>query len=353
MPSTISVLIVDDSILVREAARRLLEQQPGIRVMDTAIDPLHAMEKMAHEWPDVIVLDIQMPRMDGLSFLRKIMAERPTPVVICSSLVGNGAQAGVDALAAGAISLISKPRAGVSAFFDNESDSIVAAVRAAAQTNLARLRQIAQQARPAPPLIKPARPATTAGERRVIAIGASTGGTQALETVLSALPADLPGMVIVQHMPVGFSRKFAERLNLDLRLELREAENGQRVEPGLALLAEAGKQMRLEANGSGYVVEVVDGPVINRHKPSVDCLFSSVAKAAGANALGVIMTGMGDDGALGMKEMFDTGAATIAEAEETCVIFGMPKMAIRRGGVREILPLPQIARRILAWAGRA
>ncbi|GAB2893132.1 chemotaxis response regulator protein-glutamate methylesterase [Uliginosibacterium flavum] len=347
----INVLIVDDSVLVREAAKQLLEQQPGIRVMDTAMDPLFAMEKMKKEWPDVIVLDIQMPRMDGITFLKKIMAERPTPVVICSTLVGNGAQVGIDALAAGAVSLITKPRLGVSSFFEDESDSIVAAVRAAAQTNLTRLRQIATSAeRPiAPPVVKTPRIAG-GSDSRVIALGASTGGTQALETVLTALPPDLPGIVIVQHMPVGFSRKFADRLNRDVRLELREAQNGQAVERGLALVAEAGKQMRLQKSGNGYTVEVIDGPVINRHKPSVDCLFGSVAKAAGRNAIGVIMTGMGDDGALGLKEMFDAGAATVAESEETCVVFGMPKIAIQRGGVRDILPLHKIAGKLIEWA---
>lgn len=348
----IKVLIVDDSALVREAARQILAAQPGIRVLESAIDPIHAMEKMAKEWPDVIVLDIQMPRMDGITFLRQIMAERPTPVVICSTLVGDGAQAGVDALAAGAISLITKPRAGVANFFEDESDSIVAAVRAAAQTNLARLRQIASHAqRPAsPPVPKTTRPAGIS-DSRIIALGASTGGTQALETVLTALPPDLPGIVIVQHMPIGFSKKFADRLNHDVRLELREAQNGQRVERGLALVAEAGKQMRVQKNGTGYTVEVIDGPVINRHKPSVDCLFGSVARAAGRNAIGVLMTGMGDDGALGMKEMFDAGAMTVAEAEETCVVFGMPKAAVKRGGVREVLPLYRIAEKIRAWAG--
>ncbi|MDO6386631.1 MULTISPECIES: chemotaxis response regulator protein-glutamate methylesterase [unclassified Uliginosibacterium] len=351
MPKPIRVLIVDDSVLVREAARQALSGQPGVEVMDTAMDPLYAMEKMAREWPDVIVLDIQMPRMDGISFLKKIMAERPTPVVICSSLVGNGAQIGVEALRAGAVSLISKPKAGVSAFFENESDNLVAAVRAASHTNLARLRQIATTLRPIPPLVKPARPGTLSADGRVIAIGSSTGGTQALETVLGALGTDLPGMVIVQHMPLGFSKKFADRLNQDIRIELCEAQHGQRVEPGLALLAEAGKQMRLQKSGSGYIVEVVEGPIINRHRPSVDCLFSSVAKVAGPRALGLIMTGMGDDGALGMKEMFDCGAHTIAESEETCVVFGMPRVAIARGGVREVQPLHKIAERVRAWVG--
>lgn len=348
----IRVLIVDDSLIVRSVARQLLAAQPDMRVLDTAIDPLYAMQSMSREWPDVIVLDIQMPRMDGITFLKKIMAERPTPVVICSTLVGDGAQLGVDALAAGAVSLITKPKAGVIEFFNDESDNIVAAVRAAARANPVRLRQ-GQQSLVQPVdkhVSKPLRAGSPSGSGRVIAMGASTGGTTALEIVLRELPTDLPGIVVVQHMPPGFSRKFADRLNRDIAMEFAEASNGQRVEPGLGLLAEAGKQMRLQRAAQGYVVEVVDGPVINRHRPSVDCLFDSVAKSAGRNALGIIMTGMGDDGALGMRQMYDAGAMTIAEAEESCVVFGMPRCAIERGGVREILPVHKIAARIVAWA---
>lgn len=352
MTTPTKVLIVDDSILVCEAARELLSAQRDIVVMDTAIDPIFAMEKMQKEWPDVIVLDIQMPRMDGLSFLRKIMAERPTPVVICSTLLGNGDQVGVEALAAGAVSLITKPRVGVRSFFEDESDNIVAAVRAAAQTNPARLRQLALGRPSRPPVAATALHSGPQDVRnRVIALGSSTGGTQALETVLSALPTNLPGIVLVQHMPLGFTKKFADRLNSDTHLTVREAEHKQRVEAGLALIAPAGKQMRLTRGADSFQVEVIDGPVINRHRPSVDCLFSSVAKVAGRNAIGVIMTGMGDDGALGMKEMFDAGAMTIAEAEETCVVFGMPRAAILRGGARETLPLHRIAERLRAWAG--
>ncbi len=349
----IKVLIVDDSLLVRSVARQILAAQPDLRVLDTAIDPLYAMQSMSREWPDVIVLDIQMPRMDGITFLKKIMAEHPTPVVICSTLVGDGAQLGVDALAAGAVSLITKPKAGVAEFFNDESDSIVAAVRAAARANPVRLRQIQQSLRPGVDKTVnkvPRSGISMLGSGRVIAMGASTGGTTALEVVMRELPTNLPGIVVVQHMPPGFSRKFADRLNRDVTLEFVEASNGQRVESGLALLAEAGKQMRLQRAGQGYSVEVVDGPVINRHRPSVDCLFDSVAKVAGRNALGIIMSGMGDDGALGMRQMFDAGAMTIAEAEETCVVFGMPRCAIERGGVHEVLPVHKIAARIVAWA---
>lgn len=353
MQSPIKVMIIDDSILVRDTARQILSEQSDIVVTDTAIDPIFAMEKMQDAWPDVILLDIQMPRMDGLTFLRKIMAERPTPVVICSTLLGNGAQVGIDALAAGAVSLITKPKFGVRGFLQDESDNIISAVRAASKTNLQRLRQIAHHATRLAPPAKPPRPLATGSVnhmRRVIALGSSTGGTQALETVLGPLSTDLPGIVVVQHMPNGFTKKFADRLNLDTALDVREAEHKQPVEPGLVLIAPAGRQMRLMPNGTGYCVEVLDGPLINRHRPSVDCLFSSVAKAARQNALGVIMTGMGDDGALGMKEMFDAGATTIAESEETCVVFGMPRVAIMRGGAREVLPLHKISERIESWA---
>lgn len=348
----IKVLIVDDSIIVRSAAQQILSAQQDIQVIGTATDPIDAMEKMKSVWPDVIVLDIQMPRMDGITFLRQLMAERPTPVVICSTLVGDGTQLAVEALSAGAVSLITKPKIGIMEFFHDESDNIVTAVRAAARANLARLGRSQQLSR------KPVLPEASVATRRepgrishrVIAMGASTGGTAALEVVLGALPTDLPGIVVVQHMPKGFSAKFAERLNRDVNLEFREATNGQVLENGMALLAESGKQMRLKPSSAGYSVEVVDGPVINRHRPSVDCLFDSVARVAGKNALGVIMTGMGDDGALGMKQMYDAGAMTIAEAEESCVVFGMPRCAIQRGGVHDVLPLERIAERIVRWA---
>lgn len=349
----IKVLVVDDSLVVRLAARDLLTKHPDIALIDTAPDPVAAMEIMRREWPDVIVLDLQMPRMDGLTFLRKLMDERPTPVVVCSSLVGQGAQAGIDALAAGAVSLISKPRAEVNEFFVDESDNIVAAVRAAAQTNMTQLRRMIAAPRPAevpaPPPTRPM-PGIAASGERILALGASTGGTLAFEALLPALPADSPPIVMVQHMPVGFTRRFADRLDSLCAISVREAENGDVPTRGVALMAPAGKQMRLQSTGLGYKVEVLDGPVINRHKPSVDCLFSSVARAAGRNALGVLMTGLGDDGALGMKEMFDTGALTVAEAQETCVVYGMPRAAVLRGGAREVLPLHAIAARIRGWS---
>jgi len=352
MAAPIRVMIVDDSAIVRQVASAAIAAQPDMVVMATAVDPLFAMDKMRREWPDVIVLDIEMPRMDGLTFLRKLMAERPTPVVICSSLVDRGARASFDALAAGAVSLVTKPKVGVKQFLQDESDNLVAAVRAAAG---ARLRTRQQAAPPRPKITLDSLPrgpnVPAAGDlTRVVAIGTSTGGTQALEVVLTALPADVPGIVVVQHMPAGFTDMFARRLDGLASIRVREAKHGDRVEPGLALIAPGGLHLQLARDGRGYFVGVVDGPPINRHKPSVDVLFRSVARMAGRNALGIIMTGMGDDGALGLKEMRDAGASTLAEAEETCVVFGMPKEAIQRGAVENVLPLHDIAAGLVSWS---
>ena len=348
----IRVMIVDDSAIVRQVASEAIAAQPDMRVLATAADPLFAIEKMRKEWPDVIVLDIEMPRMDGLTFLRKLMAERPTPVVICSSLVDRGARVSLDALAAGAVSVVAKPKVGVKQFLQDESESLVAAVRAAAS---ARLQPLRQAVVPRPKLTlgdlpRGPRLAPSGDRTRVVAIGTSTGGTQALESVLTTLPEDVPGIVVVQHMPAGFTDMFARRLDGLARIRVREACHGDRVEPGLALIAPGGRHLLLARDGRGYHVGVVDGPLINRHKPSVDVLFRSVARAAGHNALGIIMTGMGDDGALGLKEMRDAGASTIGEAEETCVVFGMPKEAMLRGAVESVLPLHDIGAGLVAWS---
>jgi Chemotaxis response regulator containing a CheY-like receiver domain and a methylesterase domain len=338
------VLVVDDSAVVRQVMSDILGREPGIRVIGAAPDPIFALERMRREWPDVITLDVEMPRMDGVTFLKKIMAERPTPVVICSSLAQAGAETTMQALAAGAVSIITKPTLGLKDFLRESSNDVVTAVRAAAASKVRNL-----AARPAATVS--AEPIEGAGGSHamvrttdsIVAIGTSTGGTQALEVLLTGLPPTVPGIVIVQHMPEKFTASFAARLNRLCEIDVFEAKDGQRVVPGRALIAPGGKHMMLRRSGAQYHVEVVDGPVVNRHRPSVDVLFRSVAKYAGRNALGVIMTGMGDDGARGLKEMHDAGARTIAQDEDTCVVYGMPKEAVKLGAVDRIMPLQHIA----------
>ena len=346
MADKIKVMIVDDSAVVRQVVAQALAADPGIEVIGVASDPLFALERMRTTWPDVLIIDIEMPRMDGITFLKKIMAERPTPVVVCSSLAEKGAQATFEALAAGAASIITKPKLGLKSFLEDSSNDIVQAVRSAAKANVRALRP-APSSRPnftADVMLSAAyNPALSRTTDQLIAIGTSTGGTQALEAVLTKLPATTTGIVIVQHMPERFTAMFAERLNNHCQIEVREGKDGDRVRPGLALIAPGGKHMMVKRSGAQYYVEVRDGPLVNRHKPSVDVLFRSVAQTAGKNALGIIMTGMGDDGARGLKEMRDAGAATVAEDESTCVVFGMPKEAIKLGGADRVLPLDQIA----------
>ena len=356
MADTIKVMIVDDSALVRQVVSQALAREPGIEVIATASDPLFAIDKLRAQWPDVIIVDIEMPRMDGISFLRKIMTERPTPVIICSSLAESGAQATFDAMAAGAVSIITKPKAGLKSFLEDTSNDIVQAVRTAARANLRALPRgssVTPLNRPklsADVILPPGSPTAMARTTdQLIAIGTSTGGTQALEAVLTRLPSTCLGIVIVQHMPEKFTAMFAERLNGLCDLEVREARNGDRVIPGRALIAPGGRHMMLKRNGAQYIVEVVDGPLVNRHKPSVDVLFRSVAKFAGANALGIIMTGMGDDGARGLREMHEAGARTIAQDEASSVVFGMPKEAIKLGAVDQILPLDRIPEAMIGY----
>jgi two-component system chemotaxis response regulator CheB len=352
----IKVLIVDDSAVVREVVKQVLESDPAIQVIGAAMDPLFAMEKMKVQWPDVIVLDIEMPRMDGLTFLHKIMAERPTPVVICSTLTEKGAQATMQALAAGATSIITKPKMGVKRFLQEDaSNDLVEAVKAAARANVRRLVDttlrpvnISPKLNADAMLAPPGTASLGQTSEQIVAIGTSTGGTQALEVVLTALPRICAGIVIVQHMPEMFTEAFAQRLNSLCQIEVLEAKNNDRVIPGRALIAPGGKHMMLKRSGAQYHVEVVEGPLVNRHRPSVDVLFRSVAKFAGKNALGIIMTGMGDDGARGLKEMRDAGAYTFGENEDTCVVYGMPKEAMKLGGVCEEIPLQQIAGKISA-----
>jgi two-component system chemotaxis response regulator CheB len=351
----IKVMVVDDSAVVRQVVTALLNRTPDIQVTHAVADPILAMERMKTAWPDVIVLDVEMPRMDGITFLRKIMALRPTPVVICSTLTAKAARTTMEAMAAGAVSIITKPKLELKQFLNDSADDLVAAVRAAACANVRRLagRAAAPPLQPAAKLtadaILPAANARAMVQttERVVAIGTSTGGTQALELVLTSLPRVSPGIVIVQHMPEKFTAAFAERLNSVCAISVKEAQTGDRVAPGCALIAPGGKHMLLRRNGAQYFVEVVDGPLVNRHRPSVDVLFRSVAKCAGANALGVIMTGMGDDGAAGLLEMRNAGAYTVAQDEASCVVYGMPKEAVKRGAVERTVTLELIGREIV------
>jgi two-component system chemotaxis response regulator CheB len=319
--------------------------------MGAASDPIFAMSRMAKQWPDVIVLDIEMPRMDGITFLKKIMSERPTPVVICSSLSIEGAKTSIQALEAGAISIVTKPQFGLKNFLEDSAAHLIQSVKMAAIANINNLRKkpaikLAVNVDRIPQSTSDSLSKTT---ERVIAIGTSTGGTQALELVLSALPRTVPGIVIVQHMPEKFTEMFAKRLDSICDIRVQEAKNNDRVMPGLALIAPGGKHMVLKRSGAQYHVQILDGPRVNRHKPSVDVLFRSVAKFAGSNALGVILTGMGNDGANGLKEMNNVGAVTIAQDKESCVVFGMPKEAIALGAADKVLSLQLIPNEIMRY----
>ena len=345
----INVLVVDDSAVVRQVLTGVLSKDRSINVLAAVADPIFAMQRMRMHWPDVIVLDMEMPRMDGITFLKKIMAERPTPVVICSTLTTRGAETTMQALAAGAFTIVTKPKIGIKDFLLDSSSDLIEAVKAAARAN-------AKNLLPTPPL--PSAIALSEAENtalsettdRVVAIGTSTGGTQALEQVLSGLPRVCPGIVVVQHMPEKFTAAFAARLDQICQIEVKEAKEGDRVISGRALIAPGGRHMLLKRSGAQYHVEVRDGPLVNRHRPSVDALFRTVAKCAGKNALGIIMTGMGDDGARGLLEMHREGARTVAQDEASCVVFGMPKEAIKLGGVDKVVSLSLIAREIYARA---
>jgi two-component system chemotaxis response regulator CheB len=344
----IKVLIVDDSAVVRQTLSAILGADPQIEVIGVANDPYIAADKINHERPDVITLDIEMPRMDGLTFLRKLMSQQPIPVVICSSLTEQGAETTLQALQYGAVEIINKPKLGVAQFLHEAQILICDAVKAAA----------AARVRPLPAMRTEVETKLTADvilakgsalhaekittTEKVVVIGASTGGTEALRLYLEAMPHDAPGTVIVQHMPEHFTTAFAKRLDTICRITVKEAVDGDSVLPGRALIAPGNRHLLLKRSGARYYVEVKDGPLVSRHRPAVDVLFRSAARYAGKNAIAVIMTGMGDDGAKGMKELKDAGAVTLAQDEESCVVFGMPKEAIRLGGVDQILSLGQL-----------
>ncbi|MBP0600318.1 chemotaxis response regulator protein-glutamate methylesterase [Herbaspirillum sp. LeCh32-8] len=388
----IRVMVVDDSSVVRQLMQELLSATSDIQVVATASDPIFAMRKMRQDWPDVIVLDIEMPRMDGITFLKQIMALRPTPVIICSARTDGSADITMDALAAGAVGVIAKPALGVRDFLQDSSADLANAIRAAAQAQLTRngvgaasaavsmtppeqvfepielplsghraetrapkapprelrhhdgwivdlRRHSADAVLDAPGAADAFHPTTG----RIVAIGASTGGPQALELVLGGLSSRSPGVVVVQHMPESFTRSFAERLHKISPVDVKEAEHLDLVVPGRVLIAPGGRHLVVKRDGQQYFVEVIDGPLVSRHKPSVDVLFRSMAKAAGSNAVGIIMTGMGDDGARGLKEMAERGAATYAQDERSSIVFGMPKEAIQLGGVGDVISLENIS----------
>jgi two-component system chemotaxis response regulator CheB len=349
----IKVLIVDDSAVVRQVVTQELARDPDIVVIGTVADPIFAMERMQKAWPDVIVLDVEMPRMDGITFLRKLMAERPTPVVVCSTLTEQGSETAIQALAAGAVGIITKTKLGVQQFLQDAASNLIEAVKAAAHANVQCLgRNAGRPVQVAPKMsadviLPAATRAMAQTTERIVAIGTSTGGTQALEVVLTALPRVSPGVVVVQHMPEKFTAAFAQRLHGLCAIEVREARHHDRVLPGRALIAPGGRHMLVKRSGAQYYVEVVDGPLVCRHRPSVDVLFRSVARYAGKNALGIIMTGMGDDGAVGLLEMRQAGAHTLAQDEKTSVVYGMPKEAVKRGAVVQTVPLGSIAHEIL------
>jgi two-component system, chemotaxis family, protein-glutamate methylesterase/glutaminase len=345
----IRVLIVDDSAVVRQTLADVLSSDGEIEVLATASDPFVASERIAEEVPDVITLDIEMPRMDGLTFLKKIMTQHPIPVVICSSLVEEGAQSALRALEYGAVDIIAKPRMGSKQFIEDSRIMLCQVVKSAAAARVSLLRPSAAVERKltADAVLSRATKAMVETTEKVIAVGASTGGTEALRVFLEALPADAPGIVIVQHMPEMFTKAFASRLDTLCNITVKEAETNDSVLRGHALIAPGNHHMLLKRSGARYFVEIKDGPLVCRHRPSVDVLFRSAARYAGPNALGVIMTGMGDDGANGLLEMKQAGASTIAQDEATCVVFGMPHEAIKRKAVDRVLPLQAIAGAII------
>jgi two-component system chemotaxis response regulator CheB len=350
MSRRVRVLIVDDSAVVREALSMVLSSDPGIEVQATAGDPFIAAERIREQVPDVITLDIEMPRMDGLTFLQRLMAQHPIPVVICSSLAEQGCETTLRALEYGAVEVIQKPRMGTKQFLEESRIRICDAVKAAAEVRFGRRerRPLVEPKLSADAMLPRARSdAMLQTTERVVAVGASTGGTEALRVVLEQLPVDCPGLVIVQHMPEHFTAAFARRLDSLCQVTVKEAEDGDTVVRGRVLIAPGNRHTLLKRSGARYHVEVKDGPLVSRHRPSVDVLFRSVARYAGKNAVGVIMTGMGDDGAHGMAEMKEAGAHTIAQDEASSVVFGMPQEAIKRGGVDRVLPLDRIVVEVL------
>ncbi len=350
----IKVLVVDDSALVRQTLCDILNSDPEIEVVGTAADPYMAAERLKTIVPDVITLDVEMPRMDGLTFLQKLMSQHPIPVVMCSSLAEEGSETALKAMEYGAVDIITKPKMGTKQFIEEARIMICDVVKGAAAARLGKRRPERSTLKEIQPkytadviMEKPNSKAMIQTTEKVVVVGASTGGTEALKVFLESLPEDTPGIVIVQHMPENFTTAFAKRLDSTCRITVKEAQDNDTVVRGRALIAPGNHHVLLKRSGARYYVEIKDGPLVSRHRPSVDVLFRSAARYAGKNAVGVIMTGMGDDGARGMKEMFDAGAINIAQDENTCVVYGMPNEAVKHGGIHKIMPLEHIGPEVI------
>ena len=343
----IKVMLVDDSAVVRQTLSQVLNSDAEIEVVEACQDPYFAAQKLRNFVPDVMILDIEMPRMDGITFLKKIMSQHPLPVIICSTLVEEGAETTLKALEYGAVDIIQKPCIGTKKFLEETTVLLTDAVKAAARVNVkqltAKTKQVAPKLTADAVLSSVSDKAMTRTTDKIIVIGASTGGTEAIRNVLEVMPQDSHGIVVVQHMPKGFTSSFAKRLNEICKINVKEAQDGDSVLQGHVLIAPGGLHTLIKRSGARYYVEVKDGPLVARHRPSVDVLFRSASRYAGSNALAVILTGMGDDGAAGMKELHDAGAYTIAQDEKTSVVYGMPAVAVKLGGVDRIMPLNLIA----------
>lgn len=345
----IKVMIIDDSAVVRQTLGQIVQSDSGLELVGAHSNPLFAMKALEQVWPDVIVLDVEMPGMDGITFLKTLMKTKPIPVIICSSLTTKGAAMTLDAMAAGAVEIIAKPTAGLKNHLVSIGSEMITAIKTAARANIKRsfyrsasndtasLVKTAQQL-----LLSTENTALQQTTDRLIAIGTSTGGTQVLEFICRALPVTVPGIVVVQHMPEAFTRAFAERLDKCSAVTVKEAENNERVLPGHVYIANGGLHLQIRRQGAYYYTTLKDGPAVSRHKPSVNVLFDSVASSAGKNAIGVILTGMGDDGARGLLAMRQAGAVTYGQDEQSCVVYGMPKEAVKLGAVQHSLSLEQI-----------